>query len=1266
MSFVVSPRGQGAADPPSVDGALPPGRRTHAVWLALLVFVVGMLVTLAAGAWLQRIDETHSQEVIDHSIGEVAAMLEASIADHIARMRAVAAFIGASEQVSLEEWRSFVSVSGLAALQSRGAAGLAYAPRIMPFQRADWEHAMMRVHHRPITLRAREQGEAFPLQFVAPETEGLNRVLGLDLMLDDTRRTAIEAAAARGDVVLSDQVTLKDGGDDAIAGVFVLPVMHATRRMTSVDVRDSALRGVVILGLRYKRWITAVTAPWQDEYAFELVDETGGSAFTILAAPQTAVRHGGDHLLQVGGRNLRLRFYPLTPLVPSLARTTTLVAGLLLSAALASMTWLLVSGRARALAVAQRAVAGLAESERRFALAISATSDGVWEWDSGQRGLFLSQRARAILEPGLPTSGASWRTLLRAMAPGERRALIVALRSHLKHRHSLDVAVALADAHGSAQYLRIRGQAEWDVFGRVLRIAGAVSDVTTLRRRETELDRARRFHARLLDLLPHPVLVKSADHRYVLVNRAGAEFFDTGPESILDRRTADLLPGQGEAHEALDKQVMREGDIATGEFHLTLTNGSDRSVIVRKAAVPGPEGENVVLEVITDVTELRRTEAALKASLADLDSLFRYSPLGMALIRVDGSIVRVNRAFARMVGISAAQLPGMRYVQITPMHCRALDRAKTIEALRHGAVTPYERAFVRPDGREVPVVLSCAVTRDADGGTRLWTVAEDISERKAVEAALQHALATNQSMLDAIPDTLVQFDADLKLVAHKPGDDEAIPEFPPRRIGAALADLVSPRRYAAIEPVLRRAMHECKAQQIDYRGHDRNGVLQDYDAVVTPVTTGGTLVILRNATRRMRLETALHESETRFRQLADAAPVVVWMSDAHLNVIWVNRAWVALTHSNMDASQGAGWMDCVHPDDRPRAKAVGRKVLRTHEDYTLELRVRRFDGTWRWLHAAGVPRVGDDGEFAGFVGCGSDFTDEKQALQEVRGHRDHLAELVAAQTADLLCAKDRAERASEAKSLFLANMSHELRSPMHAILGYARLGEARSAQLTPERVTDYFARIHSSGGRLLDLLNSLLDLSRLESGRMKLDLKPIDLRGVVDEAVSAFEPLAAARRLRMETQAEDALPNVLADAMRISQVVRNLLANAIRYSPEGGAIALRLGSAALPVGRRASDSARRAGVSLIISDTGVGIPGDELERVFDTFVQSTKTRNGAGGTGLGLAICKQIVVAHHGIIRAESPPEGGARLTTIIPAAHTPAPRAARQRSHTS
>jgi signal transduction histidine kinase len=238
----------------------------------------------------------------------------------------------------------------------------------------------------------------------------------------------------------------------------------------------------------------------------------------------------------------------------------------------------------------------------------------------------------------------------------------------------------------------------------------------------------------------------------------------------------------------------------------------------------------------------------------------------------------------------------------------------------------------------------------------------------------------------------------------------------------------------------------------------------------------------------------------------------------------------------------------------------------------------------------------------------------------------------------LLRAKDWAEAASRAKSEFLANMSHELRTPMHAVLSFAELGE-RKAEAEPLKAVHYFGRIRSSGQRLLQILNDLLDLSKLEAGKMRYDFRPLQLAAVVRDVAEEFAPLIRQQNLQLRLELDEAVPDVRADALRIGQVLRNLLSNAIKFSRAGGVVCMRVGINAL--GR----------VELLVEDEGVGIPEHELGTIFDKFTQSSKTKTGAGGTGLGLAISREIVEAHHGDIRAENRQGGGARFMVVLPLA---------------
>jgi len=245
-----------------------------------------------------------------------------------------------------------------------------------------------------------------------------------------------------------------------------------------------------------------------------------------------------------------------------------------------------------------------------------------------------------------------------------------------------------------------------------------------------------------------------------------------------------------------------------------------------------------------------------------------------------------------------------------------------------------------------------------------------------------------------------------------------------------------------------------------------------------------------------------------------------------------------------------------------------------------------------------------------------------------------LEDRVDLRTAELKVAKELAEEASLAKSEFLANISHELRTPMHAILSFASFGLKR-ANSTPEQIADFFTKIHLAGGRLLVLLNDLLDLSKLEAGKMEMSVGPTDLDRVLHSVVDEFRSLLSERDI--EIRLEGSIGQwVEADGMRIMQVLRNLLGNAVKFSTPGAEITVTAG-------------VRDGRAHLVVEDQGVGVPDDEVETVFDKFVQSKKTKTGAGGTGLGLSICREIVGAHHGRVWAQPGRAVGAAFHVELP-----------------
>lgn len=377
-------------------------------------------------------------------------------------------------------------------------------------------------------------------------------------------------------------------------------------------------------------------------------------------------------------------------------------------------------------------------------------------------------------------------------------------------------------------------------------------------------------------------------------------------------------------------------------------------------------------------------------------------------------------------------------------------------------------------------------------------------------------------------------------------------------------------------------------------------------------------------------EDVLRAEQRRYQGLVGSMTNLLWSMDGQGNLRDDFISWTNFTGQQQEGVQGEGWLEAVHPDERDDVTKSWRKAIQEKALFQIACRLRRHDGVYRDFQFRCIPLF-DGNEIQEWVCACNDTTEQKQQEQLRRQ-------------------MEAAEAASQAKSQFLARMSHELRTPLNAIIGMSKMLQTQRFGRLNEKQSDYLHDVISAGKHLLDLINDVLDISRVEAGQLQVQFDSIPVGETLDAVVSPMKPLAAEKKQKLNLHVPEPDGEIETDLGRFKQVLINLLSNAVKFTPPKGSITVRafwvkgVDCQAEQCGHEDAFALR-----VEVEDTGVGIPLEEQEEIWNEFRQASTREKTTEGTGLGLALARRLVQLLGGIIGLDSEEGKGSCFYVIIP-----------------
>jgi PAS domain S-box-containing protein len=696
-------------------------------------------------------------------------------------------------------------------------------------------------------------------------------------------------------------------------------------------------------------------------------------------------------------------------------------------------------------------------------------------------------------------------------------------------------------------------------------------------------------------------------------------------EEVSGQSTRVLKSGHEtpEFYEALWETIL-SGKVWGGSLVNRRKDGSLYTEEMRISPVLDPNGKTVsYIAIKRDISERKAAENQRKFLAAIVES----SADSIVVLSPEGMILSWNHASERVFGYSAKEVIGKHMSVLFPPERVTSWGRLAAKVLRGQTVSQYQGLCLHRSGHRVPVSVIGYPIRDLGGKVEAYsTIIRDVTVAKKAEAALAESENRFRIMADGCPTAMwVSNSKGEKQFTNRAyrdfcGTDYEQPENPKWNLLFHAQD--APTYVGAFQVAVRnRTPFQAEARICRADGQWRWIASYAEPRFATDGAFLGHVGFSQDITERKCAEQALLSSEERFRELAENVREVFWIIDPSTKqVLYISPAYEQLWETSREHvfDDQMLWVESIHPDDRDRVLVMFANQLHGQSDEA-EYRIKTPNGQEKWIRNRSFPIRDDSGQLVRIIGIAEEVSERKRY------------------EAELIHAREGAETANQAKSRFLANMSHEIRTPMNGVLGMIQL--LLETELVPEQ-KQYAEVAQNSGRNLLALIDDILDLSKIEAGKITLENRCFNLREMVSEVVQLLSVQASSKGLSIVSHVSPSMPCVRGDAHRLRQVLNNLTSNAIKFTAQGEVTL---------VAKLVNEHQGKASVHFAITDTGIGIKPEQAATLFTPFTQAdASTTREYGGTGLGLAICKQLVEMMGGSIVLESGEGTGSTFSFML------------------